>query len=166
MQGTSVKIPAFILKIEKTWYWEQGISELSLARFEKVNIYFLVLVFVLGLSGLLACLLSLKKSCPRYVWFVWMYKGIVWNSLQCFLFHGSTVRHCSQVLCSTRAAATPKALSNRIASLRWDFGFVCSSKLQKLESGTEWKECGLELQTIPHVCFVEYNENGFLVWLF
>lgn len=89
--------------------------------------------------------------------------GILYNASR---FMGAqTVRHCSQVLCSTRAAATPKALTDRTASLRWDLGFVCSSKLQGLESRTEQKECGLEMWTVPRACFVEYNENGFQAWL-
>lgn len=89
--------------------------------------------------------------------------GILYNA-SCFM-GAQTVRHCSQVLCSTRAAATPKALTDRIASLRWDSGFVCSSKLQGLDTGTGWKEYGLEMRTVPRVCFVEYNENGFQAWL-
>lgn len=85
--------------------------------------------------------------------------GILYNASR--FMRVQTVRHCSQVLCSTRAAATPKALADRIASHRWDSGFVCSSKLQGLESGTGQKECGLEMWTVPRVCFVEYNENRF-----
>lgn len=81
------------------------------------------------------------------------------------LMGAQTVRHCSQVLCSTRPAAPPKALTDRIVSLGWDLGFVCASKLQGLDTGTGRKECGLEMWTVPRVCFVEYNENGFQAWL-
>lgn len=85
--------------------------------------------------------------------------GVLYNASH---FMGAqTVRHCSQVLCSARAAATATALTDRTATLGWDLGFVCSSELQGLGTGTGWKECGLEMRTIPCVCFVEYNKAGF-----
>lgn len=119
-------------------------------------------LFVSNLAGLVACLSRTKKSCPSVFDLFGCTKGLFGILYNASRFMGvQTVRHCSQVLCSTRAAATPKALTDRIASLRLDLGFVCFSKLEELESGTRQNECGLEMQTVAHVCFAECNENGF-----
>lgn len=128
--------------------------------------YFPFFAFVLVAAGLLARPLSGTKSSHRCVGFVRPYKGTVWDPGQCCLCVGAhTARHCSPVLCSTRAAATPESPAAGIVSHGWDVGFVCPSKLQRLDAGTGWRKSGLEMQAVAQVCFVEYNEDAFQAWL-
>lgn len=115
MQKSYIKIPSFIFK--KCDVKSRGLEELIIVAAGNVDPYFPCFAFVLVAAGLLARPLSGTKSSHRCVGFVRPYKGTVWDPGQCCLCVGAhTARHCSPVLCSTRAAATPKSPAAGIVS--------------------------------------------------